>query len=78
LPSEITSTFYFPNERPPSRARDQQLGIAVSAEDVASNVTEPPLNFNSGRDNRLNSTVLEGERDMIALATHGHFRGPTG
>ncbi len=33
------------------RTRDQQLGIAVSVENVAWNVTEPPRNFNSERGN---------------------------
>ena len=32
------------------RARDQQLGLAVAVENVASSSTAPPLNFNSRRD----------------------------
>jgi hypothetical protein len=37
-------------------ARDQQLSIAVSIENVASNITEPTLNFNSGSDNLLSAS----------------------
>jgi len=40
------------------RARDQHLGIAASVENVAWNVTEPPLNFNSARANPRRSVSL--------------------
>lgn len=55
------------------RARDQQLGIAVSVENVAQNITEPPRNFNSARDNPpalLANVMSEAGPPPTALGIH--------